>query len=173
MLPWVLDPVERGGTARFPYADVREIRLSFDPTRFDQRRYRCDLRMKDGRKTTLFSTTYVGVGDFADCAASYVPLVRGLVARVAGANPGCRFRAGRGRVAYFVQHAFLFVAFAALVFVLFAFGGSGLSDLVWLKLAIVASYIPVMASYTRKNWPRRFMGAAVPEDVLPRVESKD
>jgi hypothetical protein len=34
-------------------------------------------------------------------------------------------------VAYWAQHAFLFVAFGALVFVLFAFGGAGLSELVW------------------------------------------
>jgi hypothetical protein len=35
------------------------------------------------------------------------------------------------------------------------------------KLAIVASFTPVMRRYTRKNRPRGFAADAIPKDVLP------
>jgi hypothetical protein len=169
IVPWALDAIERGGPARFAYGDVKELRLCFDPTRFDTARHRCDLRLFNGGKVTLFSTCYLGVADFEDRAASYVPLVRALVARVAAASASCRFRAGKGRAAYWAEHIFLLVMAAMLVFVLFAFGGQGLSELVWAKLAITASFIPVMLLYTRKNWPREFKPSAIPADAMPEL----
>ena len=42
--PWTGIKIEPGGAARFPYAGITELRLSFDPTRFDTRRHRCDVR---------------------------------------------------------------------------------------------------------------------------------
>lgn len=167
MVPWALDPIERGGPARFPYAEVKELRLCFDPTRFDTARHRCNLRLADGRKARLFSTHYLTVGEFEDRAASYVPLVRGLVARIAAANPACRLRSGKSRFAYWAEHIFLLVMVAALVFVLFLVGGQGLSELAWVKLSIIVSFIPVMLLYTRKNWPRQFEPDAIPDDALP------
>ncbi len=46
--PWTGIKIEPGGAARFPYASITEVRLSFDPTRFDTRRYRCDVRGAGG-----------------------------------------------------------------------------------------------------------------------------
>src|SRR5262249_5612770 len=99
---------DRGPGERFPYAAVVELRLSFDRTRFDTRRHRCDLRLADGRAVALFSTHFAGIADFEDRSITYVPLVRELVARVAAANPGCRFLAGKRPWAYLAQHIFLF-----------------------------------------------------------------
>jgi hypothetical protein len=169
IVPWALDPIERGGAARFPYAEVRDLRLRFDPTRFDKARHRCDLRLADGRRAHVFSTHFVGVADFEDRAATYVPLVYGLVARIAAASPRCRFRSGKSRLAYWAEHIFLLAVTALLVFVLFLVGGQGISELAWLKLAIVISFIPVLIAYTRKNWPRRFEPAAIPADALPDI----
>ncbi len=96
-----------GATVRYPYADIRGLRLSFAPSRADGGRYRCDLQLKQGTLAAIVSTHYAGVGNFEDRSATYGPLVRGLVARVAAANPACEFRAGKHAPAYWGEHIFL------------------------------------------------------------------
>jgi hypothetical protein len=51
--------------------------------------------------------------------------------------------------------------------VLGVIGGAAFSDLVLVKLGIVAAFIPLMIMYTRKNWPRRFDPAAIPREAMP------
>jgi hypothetical protein len=174
---WRLGPdvLERqsgtGGRERFPFADIIELYLRFDPTRFDTARHRCDLRLADGRAASLLSTHFVGVAEFEDRAATYVPLVRALVERVASANPSCRFRAGKRPAAYWAEHLFLLAMVVLLVLVLGVVGGLALSTLVLVKLAVIAAFVPVMISYTRKNWPRRFDPRAIPPELLPAPRS--
>lgn len=77
--PWwsLIGPVEPGGTARFLLVDIAEMQLRFDPTRFDTRRYRCDLRTRDGRKATIWSTHFCSAASFEDGA----PAIRGWCGR--------------------------------------------------------------------------------------------
>jgi len=75
--PWTGIKIEPGGAARFPYAGITELRLSYDPTRVDTRRHRCDVRSASGAGT-LWSTHFTGVADFEDRAATYTPFMRAL-----------------------------------------------------------------------------------------------
>jgi hypothetical protein len=154
-------------TVRYPYQDIREIRLSFAPTRVDRLRYRCDFQLKNGVLVAILSTHYAGFANFEDRAATYTPLVRGLIERVAAANPACKFEAGKRPGTYWGEHIFLFLMVLLLVLVIGAVGGASLSTLVMVKLGIVVFYIPVLILYTRKNWPRSFKPSAVPDDLLP------
>jgi hypothetical protein len=159
-------------TVRYPYQDIREIRLSFAPTRFDRARYRCDFQIKNGTLAAILSTHYVGFADFEDRAATYGPLVRGLIERVAAANPACKFEAGKRPGTYWGEHIFLFLMVLLLVFVIGAVGGLSLSHLVMIKLSILVTYIPLMILYTRKNWPRSFEPTAIPPALIPEVRAK-
>jgi hypothetical protein len=167
IVPWAIRRIEPGGSARFPYAAITELRLCFDPTRFDDTRHRCDVRLANGRGSSFYSTHYVSAVRFEDRAATYVPLVRELVARVSAANPNCRFRSGKRPVVYWAEHIFLLVMILLLVMVLGLVGGVAFSDLVLVKLGIIVGFIPLMIMYTRKNWPRRFDPAVIPADALP------
>ena len=151
----------------FPYRDIVELRLSYAPSRIDHRRYRCDIRMRSGQRLAVLSTHYAGIADFEDRSATYVPLVRGLIARVAAENAAARFRSGKRPLVYWAEHLFLVAMVALLVFVLSVTGVGYLSDSSWAKLAIVVGFIPLLILYTRKNWPRRFSPTAIPSDVLP------
>lgn len=170
IFPWGGIRIEKGGPARFPYADIAELRLSFDPTRFDANRHRCDIKSRDGR-ATLWSTHYVSIGEFEDRAVTYRSLACALVARVAAANPDCAFRAGKRPLVYWAEHTFLLAMSTLAVFVVASFGGSAISELVWLKIAIVAGMIPLALIYARKNRPRRFEPSKIPDDVLPSVDT--
>jgi len=165
--PWTGIRIEKGGAARFPYAAMAELRLSYDPTRFDTRRYRCDVRLANGERGTLWSTHFAGVAEFEDRAATYTPFVRALVAQVAAANPKCSFRAGTRPLAYWSGQLFLLAMAIAAVWVLALVGGSALSEVTWTKLFIVIGLIPLALVYARKNRPRIFQPTAIPPDVLP------
>lgn len=154
-------------TVRYPYRDIREIRLSFAPSRVDSRRYRCDFQLTNGTLAAILSSHYAGIADFEDRGATYVPLVRGLIAHVAAANPKCKFEAGKRPGTYWGEHIFLFLMLMLLVFVLGAVGGLSLSHLVLVKLGILVTYIPLMILYTRKNWPRSFDPTAIPAEIMP------
>ena len=91
---------------RFAYRDIVELRLSYAPSRVDDARYRCDVRMRSGQQIAIMSTHYVGFADFENRAASYVPFVRALVGRVARTNPAARFRSGKNPVAFWAEHIF-------------------------------------------------------------------
>ena len=167
IVPFAIRRIEKGGSARFPYASIKELRICFDPTRFDDTRHRCDVRLADGQKASFYSTHFVSVTDFEDRAATYVPFVRELIARTSAANPACRFRSGKRPFVYWAEHVLLLVMLLLLVLVLGLVGGVALSNLVLVKLGIIATFIPVMIMYTRKNWPRRFDPAAIPAEALP------
>jgi hypothetical protein len=152
---------------RFPYRNIVGVRLSYAPSRADSARYRCDLKMRSGQRLAILSTHYAGIADFEDRASTYVPFVRELIARVAGANPSATYRSGKSPLAYWAEHIFLLAAVALLVSVLSMAGFAYVSGSSWVKLAIVLFFIPLLIAYTRKNWPRRFKPDAIPKDVLP------
>lgn len=167
MFPWGVVRIERGGPARFAYADIVELRLSFDPTRFDSKRHRCEITMRDRTRTNIWSTHYVSVGDFEDRGATYAPLARALIARVAAANPHCVFRAGKRPLVYWAEHTFLLAMSTLAVFTVGVLGGSAISELVWVKIGIVITMIPLALVYARKNRPRHFDPSGIPGDILP------
>jgi hypothetical protein len=153
---------------RLPYRDIVELRLSYDPTRFDTQRFRCDLSLAGGIRAKVLSTSYISIGKFEDRGASYAPFVRELVTRVAQASPDCRFRAGKRPWAYWSQHAFLLAMLLLLAAVLTVYlGALPLPIVVALKLGIVAAYIPIAMLYAKRNWPRGFAPDRIPPEVLP------
>lgn len=168
LAPDALERVAAGAPAlRLPYRDIAELRLVYDPTRFDTNRYRCDLTTVGGRRATLRSTHYVSLGDFEDRAASYSPFVRELVRRVGEAAPRCRFRAGKRAWVFWAEHIFLLTMLLLLAGVLMAIGNFPLPTIAAIKLAIIATYIPIAIKYARRNWPRAFSPDDVPRDLLP------
>lgn len=167
ILPGALDPIEPGGPARFPYEAVRELRLYFDPTEADKTRYRCDLRLATGEQASIVSGHVLDAWSAENRGATYLPLVRGLVARVASANPLCRFRAGKRPLHYWRMCVVLSALMVAAFAVLSLLGVEHLSEVSWAQLAIVVGGIPLLVLYARKNWPRSFDPKSIPPDVLP------
>ncbi len=168
LAPDALKRAQAGAPAlRLPYREVAELRLVYDPTRFDTNRYRCNLVTATGRRATLMSTHYVSVGDFEDRAASYSPFVRELVQRVGAAAPHCRFRSGKRAWVFWAEHMFLLAMLLALAGVLLTIGQFSLPTIAAIKLGIIATYIPIAIRYAKRNWPRAFSPDAVPTELLP------
>jgi len=172
--PWwsLIAPVEPGGPARFPLADIAEMRLRFDPTRFDTRRYRCDLRTRDGRKATIWSTHFRSVASFENRGGSYTRLMRALASDIARANPQCRFVGGPRPLAYWAGQGLIAVAMLALIAALTLVGGA-LDPFILLRLSLFALWGWLAIPYARRNWPRRFDPATIPDALLPKESRTD
>jgi hypothetical protein len=172
--PWwsLIAPVEPGGPARFLLSDIVEIRLRFDPTRFDTRRYRCDLRTRDEPKATMWSTHFRSVASFEDRGASYARLVRTLASGVARANPQCRFVGGPRPLVYWAGQGLIAVAMLALIAAL-TLVGSALDPFILLRLSLFALWGWLAIPYARRNWPRRLDPANIPDSLLPRGSRQD
>jgi hypothetical protein len=167
LVPWGLDRIERGGSARFAYRDIRLVRLTYEPLQLDDARHRCELRLKTGEKALIYSSHFQSAADSENRASTYVPLVRELVARVAAANPACRFWSGKSRWVYWMQSILILALLLALVFVLGYFSGFKMSDLLLAKLVVVIGFIPIAILYAVKNWPRQFKPPAIPAEAMP------
>jgi hypothetical protein len=168
LVPWALDRIEKGGPARFPYRSIKELRLTFEPVEPDDTRHKCEVKLVNGERASIYSVHFDGVNSSQDRAGTYVPLVHGLIARVAATNPECRFWSGKPALVYWLQIGAILVLLLALLAVLAFLTGFELSDLALLKLAVIVGFIPVMYLYVRKNKPQQFDPAGIPEDALPK-----
>ncbi|MBX9758719.1 MAG: hypothetical protein K2Y29_08060 [Beijerinckiaceae bacterium] len=154
LLPWASPLTDDSWPDAAPFEEIVCIRTRFDPTRFDFKRERCDLVDAQGRRTSLFSTRYVSVGNFEDQSQSYTPFVAELTRRVMAAHPRVRVCSGLSWPAYLLQHGLVLVALLALASML-SVAGLPLVGTIWAKLIIAFSYSSVLWSYARRNRPRR------------------
>ena len=153
---------------RVSYADIAEIRLSYDPTRFESDRYRCDFMTRSGARELIVSVSYVSPANFENRKATYMPFVRTLVRNVSNANPACRFVAGKKPLAYLAEHALILAVLLLLASTLY-FTGVPVAGVVVIKLGLIAVYVPVKLRYTKVNRPRRFDPTDIPTEVLPAI----
>ncbi len=174
---WVLE----GATLRFDdgtpappeltLANVKEVRLTFAPTRPEPNRFRCRLAWRSGQTHEFFNRTCRGVYDFADTSPEYVAFVRALHGALAQHAPGCRFTAGATGAAYAMNWgAMIFVGFMVLIAALFLIF-NGLAWLIVLKIALLAIFAPSAFRWLARNKPRSYPPGEIPSNLLPLAES--
>ncbi len=89
---------ENGPESVTPWTDVRDMRVSFDPTRFDPHRRTLQLHLA-GANVRIVSTHYTGIGAFDDRGAAWRALVREIAGWMALADPGAQARIGKASAA--------------------------------------------------------------------------
>lgn len=147
--------------------DVTAVRLTFAPTRFEPKRYLCQLTLRNAPDLEFFNRTYVGVADFADTSTEYVAFVRALHAALSAHSPDCKFTAGVSGGRYALNCATtIFGAFMVLVAALFLIF-NGLALLILLKIALMAIFFPNVFRWLARNKPRDYRADTIPQDVLP------
>lgn len=136
-----------------PLSEITSIQARFDPTRFDRDRYRCDLRGANGARMSIFSTHYVSPRTFDDRRDQYRAFVSALALRVQSTRPSVKLRTGLSWPSYLLQHGLLLAALIVLTTML---GIAGLPPfgLIWVKLAIIATYAGTMLRYVWVNFPK-------------------
>lgn len=157
----------KGGSGWLAYADLAEVRLSYAPTRVQKNRYFMTLSTGQGTPIQISNEDYRGLADFQDRSLSYRIFADELHRAIAAANPNVRFHSGSSDVQHMLHWVLtlfivLVLATAALVFV-----AMGLYWLIFIKLAIIAYYLPTLRRYMRVNKPDSYDPQALPEVTLP------
>ena len=137
---------------RVEYMDIHSIRVRFDPTRFDRTRERCDLIGPDGEKASLFSTSFVSFGQFEDRSVPYRAFVDELTQRVLAVRSETPIYSGLSWKSYIFQHGFLLLMLLLFSSVLGAIGAPAFGT-IWAKVAITLSYIGLIWTYAKRNFP--------------------
>jgi hypothetical protein len=141
------------------YRDVVKVSISNVPT-LGQTQYRCMLRSAAGQKAALTSASYKRFGVIEDRSASYVPLVRELLLRIAAANPKASFSAGQGFGLWLFW--LIILVLAALILA----GGLILTVMGQVPMAATGSFV-VLAIMLPIGW--RVVRHGPPRSVDPRT----
>lgn len=154
------------GADSIPLADITAIRLSWDASRANHKRYGCHVSRGKWPKETIISTHYAGIYDFPDQRDSYVPFVSELVKRTASVNAACHFQAGSSVAGYLGNTLFMVAAFILMAAVILSIGVV-FTGIIIAKFLVIAALAPLAFVWIWKNRPRRFDPARIPDDVLP------
>lgn len=171
---WTVEPeglrqsFPQGGEIGLRWDRVREIRLTYAPTRFKTWRHKLTLVGPAGA-WVIDNVHFAGVGNFEDRTATFAPFVLACVERVAALAPGATARLGSAPLADWAQLAFVAAAFALLALAVIALPVS-FSGMVWVKLLLVAAMMPVLLNFVVRSRPRRIaLDVEAFRDALPKA----
>jgi len=153
------------GGGRLAFSDVREVRLTADPS-FGKDRAQCIVQDREGRKVKLVSKHFAGLGTLEDRLRTYAPLVRALLPRVAAAAPQAKFIAG-GTAQWLLWLVLGTVcAIAVISLVVALLGGAPVEGGGFAILIPLAILGPGMWRVVRRGRAKEFDGANPPAELL-------
>jgi hypothetical protein len=166
--PDALEWKDAQGASRIPYGEVAKVNISTMASSFyGQTQKRCVLHPRSGGKIVLSSASYKRLGVIEDRSGTYAPLVRELMTRVAGANPGAIFIAGQP------WGLWLFWLFLLIASALIILAGIVLAATGQFPLPATAVFVIILLSFrvawrvVRHGRPHRFDPRTLPDGNLP------
>jgi hypothetical protein len=156
-----------GATTRMTYAEMRELRLLYDPARPAPHRFRCDVSSAAGYRVALMSMSFIAPEVYEDRSSRYTPFVRELVRRVGTASPHCRFAAGQTPWSFYGGHALALAGIVIMAHLAARFGALPPHAALILKTVMIVAYVAAAARTARHTRPRRFAPQDIPASMLP------
>lgn len=152
-----------------PYCDIQSVELQFAPSRVQGNRYLMTLNAKKLGKVQITNTTYRGIGHFEELNETYVPFVQALHQKIADKNSDVVFKQGSSWAGYIFS--ILVVLFLILVVISagWFFTMFGMIWVAFIKLVILAYYLPRLWRYIKRNKPAEYDPLALPQNVLPEL----
>lgn len=148
-----------------PWRSVSHVRLRFEPSRAETRRYA--MRIKAGIEYTITNIHYRGIMDFQEQSLEFAHFVHAFHDMLQRKNPNVIYRSGSTLPAYIANVLLSIFVLLLLLVIGYFFLRSGLYGLVAVKTAILLFYIPTMLVLLRKNRPRRYDPSDIPVDLIP------
>lgn len=157
----------RGRSGLWPYDEISAVRLSFRPVSMQQHRFRADISHISGHRIAILSTSWQTAALMAPQDNGFRAFIVALHARMAKAGSRAVLTAGLGRTAYAAVLAFLAmltVAMAGLLIralVIGEFAGA------LFIVGFAALFAWQVGGFVRRNQPRSYTLAHLPESLLP------
>jgi hypothetical protein len=156
-----------GRSGVWPYADIAQVRLTFRPMSMQSRRFRADIKNKEGRRISILSTTWQTVTLMAPQDHGYRAFISELHRRLAAAGSKAALIGGIGQVTYagaLVMVTLLGIAVAGLL-VRAAATGEWYGAL--FLIGFVALFSWQIGGFIKRNRPRTYDFDHLPETLLP------
>jgi hypothetical protein len=154
-------------TGTWSFADIAAVRLSYRPVSMQAKRFRADLRHRNGQRLSLLSTSWQTAALMAAQGDAYRDFIVELHARMADAGSKAVLVGGLGRGAYnaaLVLVALFGAAMAGLLVRAVALGQ-------WAGAAFLIGFVALFAwqvgGFVRRNRPRSYSFAELPRALLP------
>jgi len=155
------------GSAVWPYAGISAIRLSYRPVSMQQRRFRADIRSKDGVWLPVLSTSWQTAALMAPQDQDYRAFIIALHERMAKAGSKAELTSGLGPKTYAVALALVALVgvmmFSLLVQALLV----GLWGGVLFLIGFAALFAWQVGGFVRRNRPLTYSFDHIPEALLP------
>ena len=155
----------KGESGRIAYTAITAVRLRFEPSRAERRRFA--MRIRAGSEYVITNINYRGVLDFEDQSSQFSEFVRALHGQLSQANPQVAYQAGSTAAAFAGNLFFMvFVAgvlLAAVLFLVFA----GMLWLVAVKVLLILFYLPTALKVLRRNRPGTYDPLNIPPALMP------
>lgn len=159
----------KGGGGRVPYSGIRSVRLRFEPTRAERRRYA--MRIDAGTELAITNIHYAGIYDFKDQSEQFRPFVEAFHEKLRVANPNATYLSGSTPAAYVMNILLTIWIIAMLAIAAIFFFSIGVGWLVVLKVALILFFMPALFSLLKKNKPSTYDPQHIPESLVPSVAS--
>ncbi len=156
-----------GRSGLWPYDEISAIRLSFRPVSMQQHRFRADVSHTGGRRIAILSTSWQTAALMAPQDNGFRAFIVELHARMARAGSRAVLTAGLGRTTYAMALAFLAVLTVAMVGLLIRALMTGELAGVLFILGFAALFAWQVGGFVRRNQPRAYTLAHLPESLLP------
>jgi hypothetical protein len=151
----------------WPYDEISAIRLSFRPVSMQQHRFRADITHASGRRIAILSTSWQTAALMAPQDNGFRVFIVALHARMAQAGSRAALTAGLGRTAYIVLLAFLAMLTLAMTVLLIRALVIGEFAGALFILGFAALFAWQVGGFVRRNRPRNYTLASLPESLLP------
>lgn len=159
----------KGGVGRIPFETIRSVRLRFEPTRAERRRYA--MRIDAGTEVAVTNIHYAGIYDFKDQSDSYRPFVEAFHRALSTANPNVKYHSGSTPFAYVMNILLTIWIFAMLAIAAMFLLATGLIWLVVIKLGIIVFFLPALFRLLKKNKPSTYEPLDIPDSLVPSEPS--
>ncbi|TQF30005.1 hypothetical protein [Bradyrhizobium sp. UNPA324] len=156
-----------GRSGLWPYDEISAIRLSFRPVSMQQHRFRADVTHTGGRRIAILSTSWQTAALMAPQDNGFRAFIVELHARMAKAGSRAVLTSGLGRTAYATVLAFLAVLTVAMAGLLMRALVSGEFAGALFILGFAALFAWQVGGFVRRNQPRSYTLAHLPEALLP------
>lgn len=154
-------------SAVWPYAEISAIRLSYRPVSMQQRRFRADIRHKNGARLTVLSTSWQTAALMAPQDHDYRVFITALHEHMAKAGSTAELSGGLGRKIYAAALA-LVALVGVMMFSLFIRALMvGMWSGVLFLIGFAALFTWQVGGFLRRNRPISYSFDHIPEALLP------
>ena len=149
-----------------PLERVTAVRLKYYASQHRPEYYTATVFHRGG-SVLIISSSYTRLGEFEDRGEQYAAFIRALHDGLLPYAQTIRFLGGISMQLYLLYIGIMLLSIVFLGWILFFFPAEYVTDLVWVKIALVLMLLWMSVRFMRKNKPIRYLPADIPSSLLP------